>query len=159
MHSFLNKYFLPFLLISLLLSGCSLFRRSKRGKFKQAKGETVPKEKYNKLLAEYNRLLGTKKGTPSSMNTIGEVEDKDSMMDGHMQAISDKIGQMNEFSPMQSNVEQETEKLSKINHLMSVKKYGQAMKHLQELENSPRKQIKVRAKYMIGQLFVYARGI
>ena len=136
--------------------------------------ETVPKKEYQELLAKYkaleekNRLLEAKTGgdelrenSPSTLETIAEVETTPDLVETvdifapRPRGPEGKRGPTSVASPPQQrntvDVDVAIQQVREGIDLVAQKQYAKALETLRPLESSPIGQVRVRAKFYIGE--------
>jgi len=121
----MHKNILFVLLI--LVFGCS-----------STKEQTVPKKRYDELLSKYNNLKNKK--DPSK--AIDEINIE----------IIDVVAPPRSMAS-KAQVETDIEKLDLSEKYISVGNFDQATNYLKQLENSGNRQVQVRAKFLLGEMY------
>lgn len=121
----MHKNILFVLLI--LVFGCS-----------STKEQTVPKKRYDELLSKYNNLKNKK--DPSK--AIDEINIE----------IIDVVAPPRSMAS-KAQVETDIEKLDLSEKYIAVGNFDQATNYLKQLENSGNRQVQVRAKFLLGEMY------
>ena len=160
-------------LLSLLVGCAGLTERRAVGEENTpAAMETVPKVQYDQLLAKYETLLkkaneqqdeslakdfANKKLSDVADEPVELVETVD-LFEKNAN-VAPKEMQRPSAPPPPAGFDENGQviQLKKASLLVQQNKFDEAMEILKELENSPSRQVKVRAKYLIGDL-LFAQG-
>ena len=160
-------------IVSLFFSSCSSwFSRSKNKKgTENLPIKTVPKAQYNQLLEKYEALLNQTQRSnvvenidqesernemknPIIVDSKGISESRENELNGTVDIFQKSKEATVESSSAMDSVTIETQivQFRKALKLASQKKFNKAFGYLKDLENSKNLQIKVRSKFLIGEL-------
>ncbi|MCK5074331.1 MAG: tetratricopeptide repeat protein [Bacteriovoracaceae bacterium] len=147
------------------ISSCSFFSRRKSV---SDQNDTVPKKQYDELMAKYQSLQNNMQQKKASSGSVGnglitdlesatkaelvETVDVFSKEKNELQLPTDVVIE-NDIPVADQIVESQIIKLRKAEALIGKNRFNEALSLLkEELENSPVKQIKVKTKYLLGEL-------
>ncbi|MDB9786713.1 hypothetical protein OAB57_01295 [Bacteriovoracaceae bacterium] len=156
------------LTVACLISSCSYFKRKNVETYNDLgetdkSGQYVEKSKYDELLMKYESVLHNR-DVSQKQREIESSKDLSSSVDVRSESIKSEIKSVDKYLSMASKtpknlgkkdsvrIFQESELFRKAIGLMSNDKFGPSMTILQKLEKSKYAQIRVRAKYHIGEL-------
>jgi len=163
---------------SWITSGRSLFGGEDETSDVIPSRDTVPREQYQQLLGKYEKLLSSHKkqsmpqeSNPNSaklLNQLSDVEKKADLVEtvDVFKKEPSRVGIDSRIKTMpivesrnyeNIDVEGQITSLRKSKVLISKNKYDEAFKILKELEASPVRQIKVRAKFQLGEI-LFSQG-
>jgi len=173
------------LVLPLLFSCSLFNRSSEVGKEGEAQTvETVPKVQYDQLMTKYEKLLKVVREKESDGEVVVDAEAesgvenkkyppsdklsalKDDLVNSNGVALNDTVdvfsdgsGANQKIAPAANldslTVETQIVQLRKALKLVEQKKFNQAIGYLKDLENSSVLQIKVRAKYQVGEMLFF----
>lgn len=162
-------YYLPILVSIFFLSSCSLF--SNRGLV--SGDQTVSKEQYDELLTKYQELLKERRAsnevvettTPATTEDAGVTPDELAKKIGQAElaetvdifhpekkAVTTETAQTQESTPYQNNLANELLTLKKATIAMENNEFKKSLGFINELEGTRSIQVKVRAKFLVGEL-------
>ena len=148
----INLFKIVTLLCCLNFVGCSTFD--------YFRDDSVPKEKYEKLLQKYNSLINKSVPTSDSGNISLAVDDAKAVDEFRNRLLLNRKTQPHNLALKpyhKSRVQKDISLLYQAHNMFRQKKFGDVIILLKELENSQVAKIRAQARYLLG-VTMYEQG-